>query len=122
MVEIISLLFAHFFGDWFLQSRTIAVNKSNSFYYMFLHIVLVLIPIYFVLLLYGSPEFIWIEFLFIYACFHGFQDFIIWKIFPSLLKIKNEYWKDKKFYDLIAVDQFLHLAALFILWEVFYGY
>jgi hypothetical protein len=121
MIEIISLLFAHFLGDWFLQSRTIALNKSKNFNYMVLHMMLVAGPIYLVAISYDVPVMVAWLFSFIYSCIHGIQDFLIWRIVPIILKVKVEYWEDKKFYDLIAVDQFLHLSVLFILWEVFHG-
>jgi len=88
---------------------------------MVLHILIVVAPIFLILVTCGLSISKSITFIIIYGCLHGLQDLIIWRFGPPILKIKETYWEDKKFYDLIALDQFLHLSVLFILWRIFNG-
>ena len=118
------LIGSHFLGDWYLQSRQMATNKSSDFNVLLHHVGIVSLVL--VLALFHTiafPVLLWK--LGVNALVHGLIDWNIWSFYKRMVKnegprtdsemLKYEYWKDKRFYDFIALDQFLHLATLAIL-------
>ncbi len=51
----------------------------------------------------------------IYVIVHCAQDFFIWTVAVRFFKENEKYWEEKKFYDIIGLDQFLHVAFLVFL-------
>lgn len=119
---LLTLVTVHFVGDWWCQSREMAHKKSVNMKVLFKHLcivtgvlaipVLAVVPCRWYLLI-------------VNAIIHGLIDWNIWKDykyditckFPCDIVAQNayEYWKDKRFYDIIAVDQFLHFSTIFLL-------
>lgn len=116
----ILLLFAHFLGDFVLQSREMAMNKSSKLLFNLKHISLVLLPL--------LPIAYWYQIhplkVLMYGILHGLQDWFIWPLFK---KIRTKtYDLDKKSYKplkdywfifTLGLDQFLHLIILFTLFS-----
>ncbi len=113
----ISLIAAHFIGDWLLQSRFIAQNKSKNLYVLGGHLCIVgaALCVAFLLTGYQHTQIAGIKFL-IYILAHGVQDWFIWRFYakyfhnPQKPDIENS-----AFFKTIAIDQFIHLSLLMYL-------
>jgi len=108
-----TLIMAHFYGDWYFQSREMAHKKSSSIKMLLQHLFLVALPLgFFIICL--RPE--RIKLLPIYLVIHGVQDWFLWRGYKADHPDPTfEYWKDKRFYDLIAIDQGIHLITIIAL-------
>lgn len=114
---IISFLAAHFMGDWILQSRKMAHTKSSDFSVLLGHIGIISLVLWFPVMTF-TPDHLFI--LIPNAIFHGLIDWNMWRGYKEMRAGEIEagafrHWEDKLFYDFIAVDQFLHLAIIYIL-------
>ncbi len=116
----ISLVVAHFVGDWYFQPRSMALAKSSNFKVLFKHLFIVSALL--------TPTMMYFDKVWVIipnAIIHGLIDWNIWTYYKKkLLERLNgdkeafntfEYWKDKSFYDTVALDQCLHLVTLFVL-------
>ena len=112
---IVCLIAAHFIGDWALQSRKMAMGKSSSKRILVNHISIVSLILLLVLIPFNVPATEVIVKLGINAIVHGIIDWNIWSFYKKDKPSNFEYWKDKGFYDTIALDQFLHLGTLAVL-------
>lgn len=117
----ILLLAAHFIGDWWMQPRWMAEGKSSSAGTLLHHLFRVTIwigaAVFFGHTFFGvnmAPN-IYLLKLLGNAVIHGIVDWNGWKWYKKGKSADFKYWKDKKFYDTIAGDQFLHLATLFLI-------
>lgn len=113
-VHIILLLLAHFIGDFLLQSRVMALNKTKSLYYLSLHGLFVGAPVFIVFLLF-KPFLLSLILTSIYIVVHCAQDFFVWTTAIKLFGKSEKYWENKRFYDIIGFDQFLHTTFLVFL-------
>ncbi len=113
-VHIILLLIAHFVGDFLCQPRVMALNKTKSLYYLSLHGLLVGVPVFLVFFMF-KPVLLALSLTVIYVIVHCAQDFFVWTIAIRLFGESEKYWEEKKFYDIIGFDQFLHVAFLVFL-------
>ncbi len=114
----IYIIIIHFVGDWMLQRRKVAENKTTSILAMGEHVILValsLLPLF----LFSKTS---LYSLGIYLAVHVIQDLIVWKTFIIYAKSQQKlmsdpypYWKSYWFYFTIALDQILHLTLLIIL-------
>ena len=113
---ILGLVAAHFIGDWICQPRWMAVNKSKCFPTLLRHLCIVS----FFLLLVSIPVLGLLPALLavsLNAYAHGIIDWYGWKWYKRKFEFLsdhehlNNYW----FYTTIAIDQFLHLAIIIIL-------
>jgi hypothetical protein len=112
LLTILTLLFAHFFSDWYLQDREDAVKKSTDPWTLQSHVLLVSLVI---AIAFGTIDAGWltIPFAIIYGIAHYYQDKNIYKgiVIPEGVSVSMY----KPLWDRIALDQFLHLALLFFL-------
>lgn len=99
-VEIIQVLFAHFVGDFILQSDWMAQNKSKKLYPLCTHVTVYSLPLYF----WG-----W-KFALANAGMHFCIDFVTSRISSRLWAAKQVHW----FFVVIGFDQFLHAACLIL--------
>jgi Protein of unknown function (DUF3307) len=112
----LALLAAHFIGDWLYQSREMARNKSSDPDVLFKHVSIVSLWIFCATLPFVG---FWMAAVGTLANFflHCVIDWYGWTWYKkkfshySIEEHFNNYW----FYTTIAIDQFLHLAILFIL-------
>lgn len=102
------IFFAHWVGDFVCQTREMAERKSNSLYWLSIHVVIYSIVIQ-TFSLFVSPNITsWILFSLTNFGLHFLVDF-----FTS--KATTYFWqKDNKkaFFTTIGFDQFLHAACL----------
>lgn len=122
---VLTFLIAHFFGDWFCQPRWMARKKSENLLILLAHLAIVtawlgaglfFLHCFKVLptteALFQAPMTMKLTF---NAVIHGAIDWNIWRNYKNSIHMDFEYWKDKRFYDTIAMDQLLHLGTLAIL-------
>ncbi len=126
---ILALLAAHFIGDWILQPREMALNKSKDFRVLCDHLCIVTVCLSWASLIFfwGNLGIPFLLLLFVNAVLHGVIDWNIWRIYAKVRgnnvyeheigkwthesHINHDYW----FYSTIAIDQFLHLSIIFLL-------
>lgn len=113
---IISLVFAHFLGDWIFQSRKMAMNKSKHVSTLLLHGLIISICLFVVSCCYNS---LFDSFLstIINGIVHCILDWFGWSFYKN--KFKNlsleQHFSNYWFYTNIAIDQFLHILIILIL-------
>ena len=142
MLGLIIILIAEYIGDFLLQDRETALNKSKDLSYLISHmnsIAMVLIIVVGVLKFSGVITGLATPFVALYCLLHGIQDWFIWRGYklhvikklgftgmdldhPPIKKELEEfkYYEDKAFYDTIGLDRLLHVIALVILYGVFF--
>ena len=147
IVPIISILIAEYVGDFLLQDRNMALNKSSKIEYLLLHIFYIssslLIGFALLSVFYLVNVITVLKFVFAYCLMHGMQDWLIWRMYSWLIRmryscldsnnnvftdeeavqlyIKNrEYAEDKLFYDIMGLDRLLHVITLIALFSVFF--
>jgi hypothetical protein len=112
----LGLLAAHFIGDWFLQPRWMATEKSKNFNTLCKHLFIVSILLFAV----SFPVLGWFKAAvatLMNAYAHGLIDWFGWGWYKKKFATYtdkghlNNYW----FYTTIGIDQFLHLALIVIL-------
>lgn len=116
---VLLLVFSHFLGDWWLQSRRIAETKSKDFLVLLVHVAIVtviLIPA----AAFALPASQILGALLYNAIAHGLIDWNLWRVylylrgesaFEDYVRMRHDY----KFYSTIALDQTLHLLILFLI-------
>ena len=122
---IIYLLFLHFLGDFFLQTRRIALTKSIFLSSLLIHLI-TLSTVFIIGLWFFVPHTKLLYFVAGNAAIHGLIDWFIWKLYKASIKyryyakvpIEFKYYEDRWFYNTIAVDQFLHISTLIVLWSL----
>lgn len=117
-ISALFLILAHFTGDWWWQSRHMAMNKSKDIMVLLTHLIQVSFFVLLAAVLIYMPvagDFTIYYKVLINAVLHGLIDWNIWKMYAKDKPAGFEYWKEKTFYGIIAIDQFLHLSILFIL-------
>lgn len=113
---VISFLAAHFIGDWLLQSRAWATAKSSDLKVLAKHVAVITLVLAIPVVLFARDR---IPLLLVNALLHAFIDWNVWSGYGASVPRDQlatfEYWKDKRFYDTIACDQFMHLYLIAIL-------
>lgn len=104
LTAIILIVWAHWFGDFILQTDYIAQNKSKSNVILCEHIVLYVIP----LVLIGFVIPISLAWLLINAIAHFSIDYVTSRITSNLWQKKKVHW----FFVTIGADQALHMTTL----------
>lgn len=98
-IMVLSVMLAHFGGDFLLQSDQMATRKSSSLKWLSIHV-----GTYsaFLLILFG-----W-KFAVVNGITHWLIDLVTSKINSRLWKAEERHW----FFTMIGFDQFLHVAIL----------
>lgn len=110
MTTILVLLIAHFFGDFFLQSRWMAEGKSKKFFPLVVHT-----AIYsFVLAAFTltmAPE-LWMAFVFVAfnGMLHMATDFVTSRAARYAYSAQDNY----SFFLILGLDQLFHYFCLFL--------
>ena len=139
MINIILILIAEYIGDFLLQDREMALNKSKDIKVLLKHLrkigAMLFIPLIFMLPIYNVLLFIGV-----YCLVHGIQDWFIWKGYGLIVYrrfkvnkshnqtmercekfvLNKEYADDKVFYDVIGLDRLLHVITLVVLCGIFF--
>jgi hypothetical protein len=108
-IVVMSIIVAHFLCDFVMQSDTMAVNKSKSWYWLSIHVLtysagisLLLLPLFgmsITMLIWFSSNFI----------LHFVTDAVTSRITSYLWKKNERHW----FFVTIGADQVVHYACLF---------
>ena len=106
IVVIIAILWAHFVGDFILQSDYHAVNKSKSNLALFEHVLFYSLPLTFV----GFLIPVSIAWIIANAVMHAAIDYVTSRISSRLWKQDKRHW----FFVTIGADQSLHFTCLFV--------
>lgn len=126
IVTVLTLISAHQIGDWFCQPRTMAMKKSSELEVLLAHVFIVtvflFIGVFSLVAMDALPTLseslikipIWMK-LILNGAIHGLIDWNIWDHYKKGKSSDFKYWLDKEFYDTVAIDQWLHLATLMIL-------
>ncbi len=114
---IIAIVIGHFIGDWLLQTREMALNKSKDVNWLLMHLGILSIPIFIVSFsLHLSYNLCAVWFL-TNIILHGIQDWNIWRIAGYFLaktcKTKEEAWNTSLFWNVVGLDIALHYCVYF---------
>lgn len=114
MITAIVIAWAHFIGDFILQSDYHAVNKSKSNFVLLQHVLLYSIP--FVLIGFIIPVSIfWIV---LNAALHFVVDYITSRISSKMWLADKRHW----FFVTIGADQAVHTTCLLLSYYFLYQY
>lgn len=103
MNSLLTIIMAHFLGDYFLQTDYLAKNKGNDIYVLIVHSFLYTLGVYVVFMLFGYT--LSTADVFLIACLHIPVDFIKASgITPNIMGDKQS----------LLLDQFIHLIVLLI--------
>lgn len=104
---LIALLVFHWFGDFILQTRWMANNKSKRLDALALHVAVYTAVMFlgFIMIGGGSAA---VPFAIVTGGLHFATDFVTSKCTAALYRAKREH----DFFAVIGFDQFLHQAAL----------
>ena len=112
IIIVVVILWAHFVGDFILQSDYHAVNKSKSNLALFEHVLFYSLP----LTLIGFLIPVSIAWIIANAVMHAAVDYVTSRITSKLWQQNKRHW----FFVTIGADQSLHFTCLFVsyLWLV----
>jgi len=115
-IQILIIIFIHWIADFLLQTKTMAVNKSKSNYWLFIHVFVYSLTWMFI----GLFFFKLIQVLFFtittFIC-HFITDYLTSRWTSKLYK-EEKYYGFPAFFSVIGLDQFLHYLQLILC----YGY
>lgn len=119
LLEINILIGLHFLSDWVFQPRRMAKKKSSSVIHLCLH-VMVIFFVFVPYVYYFDKD---ISLALVNAILHGVIDkfswtgylWARWSVNKAIQGEKFKYWEDYWFYFTIAVDQYIHLLILFLI-------
>lgn len=107
LLVIFAILFMHWIGDFVLQSRDMATNKSTSNKWLLFHCVAYMLP----LMIFGVPYAI------VNGVLHFFVDYVT-------SRMTSERWKENKIHDffvIVGFDQFIHTVTLILTYVLIIG-
>ena len=112
-----------YIGDFYFQTREIALRKSNEIKILLLHSFLLGFILFGGFFFFTKLTFsIILQITISYSLLHGIQDWFLWRGYkerraPRFLEYQQQgkeypYWEDKMFYDFIGLDRTLHIITL----------
>jgi hypothetical protein len=107
---LILLIWAHFVGDFILQSNYLALNKSKDNLVLVLHVSLYMLP-FIVLALLIPINWIW---LLINWILHFCTDYVSSRITRRFSQMGKEHW----FFVTIGADQAVHITCLMLTYSI----
>lgn len=112
----IYILLVHWVADFLLQTRHMATRKSESNYYLSLHVTIysfttIMLWVLFFLII-GTHMTTFTVFLSLAVTFvtHWLTDYVTSRQTSKLFKAK----KEKEFFNMIGLDQWIHALTLFL--------
>lgn len=105
LLAIVVILWAHFIGDFILQSDYHAVNKSKSNLALFEHVLWYSLPLTFI----GFIIPVSLAWLVVNMVMHGAVDYVTSRVTSRLWAAGKRHW----FFVTIGFDQSLHFTCLF---------
>ncbi|RKX64109.1 MAG: hypothetical protein DRP42_06995 [Tenericutes bacterium] len=119
LILAVFMFLGHYIGDFLLQNREIAENKSSSLPHLLIHGFIVGAVMLGMLVIAGLSISSALSIVLIYTALHCVQDKFIWKTFEK--KAAANMWKwgepkfNKWFFRFLGLDQMLHMIVLFAL-------
>lgn len=114
---ILLLIFTHWVADFILQTDEMALNKSKSNYWLFIHVLVYSTVFLAPLIVIKLPYWYGVEnvaFIFITFICHFITDYITSRITSKLYKEDKRHW----FFVMIGFDQFLHYTQLILTYSI----
>ena len=105
---IIIIMGLHWIGDFLLQTRYMAVNKSTSNKTLLSHMIMYSLP-----LLLINPMFALVN-----GVLHGMVDYVTSRLSSKAYKENNMHM----FFSIIGLDQFLHTVCLLVSYVILHKY
>ena len=104
---LIWVMAVHFFADFTCQPHYLAINKSSNVWALTAHIAIYATLLYLLLI----PTGLGLTFVLANAILHWLTDFVSSKFTSKFYKAG----RIKAFWNIIALDQFIHVAGLILL-------
>lgn len=119
LLEIFSILFIHWVGDFVLQTDYQAKNKSKDSVVLTEHVLCYTLVWLFVLLIYNSGVFTWESLFFVLITFvtHYITDYFTSRLNTHLWNKRNVH----NFFVSVGFDQFLHYLQLFLTFKYLFN-
>jgi hypothetical protein len=111
---IAALIVTHLVGDFLLQPRWMASNKSSKVLPWLSHVVVIIVSLIPCTYFFSLPAMLPLY----YGLLHGAQDALIWKAYKYYFSRRTtqiNWYEDYWFYTTIGLDQALHLLTLMYL-------
>lgn len=105
---VIIIMGLHWIGDFLLQNRYMALNKSSSNKALLTHMIMYSLPLVLI-----NPMFALVN-----GILHGIIDYVTSRLSSKAFKENNMY----KFFSIIGFDQFLHTVCLLVSYVVLNKY
>jgi len=112
-LAIIVFLVFDFIGDFLLQSRWVATNKSKDDEALCIHFIYIVATSFLAFWIVGAGFWKSIPIALGYAIVHCIQDRYLWTLYKEIRLDKGldfKYYKDKLFYTFIGLDRLLHVS------------
>ena len=125
---LLTLIFCHYFADYVVFDRQTQVKDTHNFFHVGKHLIELFCTFVIgamVTLNYGYPVINVIKFIVLNTVVHGVTDFALTGIYNAVIidphpLMEGEQVTDRKgFWISLAVDQFFHVAAIVVLWDLF---
>lgn len=110
--QLIIIALIHWIGDFLLQSTDMALNKSKSNIWLFRHVLSYCLPFLVLGVFFYSPHLVLI---FTYVTFlsHFITDYYTSR-WTGRLRAAEKYYGFPAFFSVIGLDQWIHIAQLFL--------
>ena len=126
ILSIFLFLILEYIGDFLLQDREMAINKSSDIRELITHVATIVVILNLVgvvgIFLDKTEIAILIPVGVLYGIFHAIQDWYIWRLYKYIRRNEDKnfkYYEDKLFYDFIGLDRLLHIITGITLIGVF---
>lgn len=118
LILLIKMFIAHFVGDFTLQSRDMAVNKSHSLKHLFKHVGVYWITTFLLVFMLSGFLEVWaiISWSLVNAGFHLITDFFTSKASAYFYETDQTY----KFWNMIGFDQLIHIITIIITASIYF--
>jgi hypothetical protein len=101
IVDVLAIIWLHFFADFMLQSDSVAVNKGKNVFYLMYHCCIYMIPFG---ALFGIK----------FALINGLAHFLVDLCSSQLTTKFHKSGNRSAFFNTIGFDQAIHLTILFL--------
>lgn len=112
---LVALIAAHFVGDWYLQPREWAAHKDHDMMVLAKHVGVVTLCVAVIAAFGNLSRERYLGGLTINAIVHAVIDASVWGRYRASVPADHQFWRDPKWFNTIALDQFLHIALLLVL-------
>jgi hypothetical protein len=110
--QIILILFIHWVVDFLLQTQKMAMNKSKSNYWLFVHVFIYSMTWLFIGLFLFKPMQVMLFTVITFVC-HFVTDYLTSRWTGKLYK-EQKFYGFPAFFSVIGLDQFLHYLELIV--------